>query len=66
MNIADEFIQNTWYVGAWSHEVNRTPMQRWILGEPVVFYRSAKGTPVAFEDACCHPRVAAVDQDGDR
>ena len=54
MNIADEFIQNAWYVGAWSHEVNRTPMQRWILGEPVVFYRTTAGAAVALDDRCPH------------
>ncbi len=29
-------------------------MARTILGEPVVLYRRADGTPVALEDRCCH------------
>ena len=37
MNLASEFVPDAWYVGAWSHEVGRQPLQRWMLGEPVVF-----------------------------
>jgi vanillate O-demethylase monooxygenase subunit len=49
------FLRNCWYVGAWGHEVTRqTMLRRTLLGDPVVFYRTEDGTPVALEDRCCH------------
>ena len=49
------FIRNAWYVGAWDHEVGRQSLlRRTLLDEPVVFYRTEGGTPVALEDRCCH------------
>ncbi len=48
------FLQNAWYVAAWDREIGRTPFARTILGEPIVLYRKADGTPVALEDRCCH------------
>ena len=48
------FMRNCWYVAAFDHEVADQPFARTLLGEPVVLYRTADGTPVAFEDACCH------------
>ena len=48
------FMRNCWYVGAWDHELEDGPLGRILLGEPVVFYRKADGTPVALEDRCCH------------
>jgi len=34
------FVKNAWYVAGWSHEVGRTPLERWITNEPVVLYRT--------------------------
>jgi vanillate O-demethylase monooxygenase subunit len=48
------FVRNTWYVAAWDHEVGRALLARTLLGVPVVLFRSEDGTPVAFEDRCCH------------
>ena len=48
------FLRNCWYAAAFDHEVADGPFARTLLGEPVVLYRTADGTPVAFEDACCH------------
>ena len=48
------FLRNYWYVAATPNEVGTTPLARTLLGEPVVFYRTTDGTPVAFEDRCCH------------
>ncbi|HVL36423.1 MAG TPA: aromatic ring-hydroxylating dioxygenase subunit alpha [Burkholderiales bacterium] len=48
------FLRNAWYVAAWDREVARAPVARTLLGEPVVLYRKADGTPVALEDRCCH------------
>ncbi len=46
--------KNQWYLAAWSSEVTRIPMERWILDEPVAFYRREDGTPVAVEGRCPH------------
>ena len=49
------FIRNAWYVGAWDHEIGRQNLlRRTLLDQPVVFYRTEGGTPVALEDRCCH------------
>ena len=39
--------RNQWYIAAWSHEVTRQPMERWILNLPVAFYRTEGGEAVA-------------------
>jgi vanillate O-demethylase monooxygenase subunit len=51
------FLKNYWYVAAWDHELKNAPLGRTFLGEPVVMYRAKDGTPVAFEDRCCHRRA---------
>ncbi len=51
------FLRNYWYVAAWDHEVGREPLGRTFLGDPVVMFRKLDGTPVAFEDRCCHRRA---------
>ena len=48
------FLKNYWYCAAWAEEIGATPLARTILGEPIVFYRTGDGAPVAFEDRCCH------------
>ncbi|MEK6439390.1 aromatic ring-hydroxylating dioxygenase subunit alpha [Pseudonocardia sp. T1-2H] len=47
-------VKNGWYMGAWSDEVGRTLLQRWILGRPVCFYRRLDGSVTAIEDRCPH------------
>lgn len=49
-------VMNGWYIGAWSDEVGRTLMQRWICGQPVCFYRLSDGSVNAIEDRCPHRR----------
>ena len=51
---ATVFLRNHWYIAAMPNEVGRELMQRWILGEPVLLYRTGDGTPVAMQDACPH------------
>ena len=51
------FIKNAWYVAAWDHEVGRALMPTTILGEEIVLYRKADGTPVALENACPHRKL---------
>ncbi|MHA1108783.1 MAG: Rieske 2Fe-2S domain-containing protein, partial [Alphaproteobacteria bacterium] len=49
------FLRNFWYVAAGDQEVQRQNLfRRTILDEPVVFYRTEEGAPVALEDRCCH------------
>lgn len=48
------FLKNYWYVAARIEEINRTPLSRTILGEPIVLFRREDGTPVALEDRCIH------------
>ena len=48
------FLRNYWYVAASDSEVGRQPLRRIILGEPIVFFRTEDGKPVAFEDRCAH------------
>ena len=45
---------NQWYVAAYSHEVTRKPLHRWLLDKPVVLYRTESGEPVALFDRCPH------------
>jgi phenylpropionate dioxygenase-like ring-hydroxylating dioxygenase large terminal subunit len=46
--------RNQWYVAAWSSDITREPIERWILNEPVAFYRKQDGTPVALDGRCPH------------
>jgi vanillate O-demethylase monooxygenase subunit len=48
------FLRNYWYVAASDSEIGRKPLPRMILGEPVVFFRTEDGKPIAFEDRCAH------------
>jgi phenylpropionate dioxygenase-like ring-hydroxylating dioxygenase large terminal subunit len=48
------FLRNYWYVAATDAEIGRKPLPRTILGEPIVFFRTEDGTPVAMEDRCAH------------
>ena len=50
-------LRNQWYCAAFGHELKQAPMGRMLLSEPVAIYRKADGTPVAFEDRCCHRRA---------
>jgi vanillate O-demethylase monooxygenase subunit len=50
----NQWIKNAWYVAAWGDEINRKPLRRIILEQPVVLYRTEDGKPVALEDRCCH------------
>src|SRR4029450_2748036 len=49
-------VENGWYLGAFSDEVGRTLLQRWILNRPVCFYRLSDGSANAIEDRCPHRR----------
>lgn len=51
------FIKNAWYVAARPEEIGRTPLRRLICNEPIVFYRTRSGDPVALADRCIHRRM---------
>jgi phenylpropionate dioxygenase-like ring-hydroxylating dioxygenase large terminal subunit len=53
-------LKNVWYVAAWSDEITATPRKRLILEQPIVFYRTADGIPVALTNTCPH-RFAPLD-----
>jgi vanillate O-demethylase monooxygenase subunit len=52
-----EALMNQWYAAAFGHELKNAPLGRMFANEPVVLYRTSDGTPVAFEDRCCHRRA---------
>jgi phenylpropionate dioxygenase-like ring-hydroxylating dioxygenase large terminal subunit len=49
-----QFLKNSWYVAAWSEEVERSPLGRTILNMPIVLFRTSNGDPVALHDVCPH------------
>ncbi len=48
------YLTNRWYAAAWTEEIGDAPLARTIMDEPIVFYRTAGGVPVALADRCCH------------
>lgn len=46
--------RNHWYVAAWSKDIGRDPQERWIMDEPVAFYRTEAGSAVAVDGRCPH------------
>jgi phenylpropionate dioxygenase-like ring-hydroxylating dioxygenase large terminal subunit len=49
------FIRNAWYVVAWDLEVLADNiLERTVLGESVIIYRTSDGKPVVMENRCCH------------
>lgn len=51
------FLTNCWYVAAWSRDVGRELKAETLLGERIVLFRRADGSPVALEDACPHRKL---------
>ncbi len=48
------YLRDQWYVAALSHELDRKPFSRQILGEHVALFRSESGRVVALADQCPH------------
>lgn len=69
MTQSTTLVKNGWYQGAWSDEIGRTLMQRWIVGRPVCFYRLRDGSVTALEDRCPHRKfplsLGRLDPDAD-
>lgn len=52
---AEPVLKDAWYVCAYTSELEEKEMvPTTLLGEPVVIYRKADGTPAALEDRCVH------------
>lgn len=51
------YPRNAWYPIAWTHEIGRSLFARSVLDEPVVFYRTQAGAPVALTNRCVHRRA---------
>jgi vanillate O-demethylase monooxygenase subunit len=49
------FLRNCWYAAGWSRDFAPEALGAvTILGEPIVIYRQADGSPVALQNRCCH------------
>jgi phenylpropionate dioxygenase-like ring-hydroxylating dioxygenase large terminal subunit len=51
------YLRKCWYVAGRSKDYERALKPQMLLGEEIVFYRQADGTPVALEDACPHRKL---------
>ena len=51
------FLRNCWYVAGWSKDYAQSLNAQTLLGENIVFFRQADGTPKALEDACPHRKL---------
>jgi phenylpropionate dioxygenase-like ring-hydroxylating dioxygenase large terminal subunit len=51
---ARNYPYNCWWVAAFSDEVGRSLLGRWLLDTPVLLYRREDGTVAAIEDRCPH------------
>lgn len=49
-----QYLTDTWYAAAFSHEVTRTPLVRTLLERPIVLFRTESGQAVALNDRCPH------------
>ncbi len=54
LNLAQPYPFDQWWIGAYSSEVGRALLDRRILGEPVLMYRTQAGEPVALAGLCPH------------
>ena len=48
------WLKNTWYVAAFEHELEETTVNRKLLGENVIIYRTSNGELTALQDLCPH------------
>lgn len=51
------FPRNHWYVAGHGRDLGRELTSRWILGDPICFYRREDGAPVALVDRCIHRQM---------
>ncbi|HTU12085.1 MAG TPA: aromatic ring-hydroxylating dioxygenase subunit alpha [Allosphingosinicella sp.] len=48
------YLEDAWYMAAWSHEVGGALLRRRLLGEPILLYRLEDGSATALTDRCPH------------
>ena len=63
----DRALRNAWYMAGWADEIGPAGLVREILGQRLLLYRLADGSPAALRDRCPH-RFAPLslgEQDGD-
>ncbi len=48
------FLRNIWYVAGHAEDIDKEPVGRTFLNEPVVMYRTESGKAVALDDRCPH------------
>src|SRR5438128_824371 len=51
------FPRNQWYVAGHAGDFGRGLQRRWLLDEPVCFYRREDGVAVALADRCIHRQM---------
>jgi len=55
---ADVLVKNAWYVAGLAHEFQVQRLQGQVIAEkPLVMWRTATGSVVAFDERCCHKRM---------
>ena len=55
---ADVLVKNAWYVAGLSHEFAPQQLQGQVIAEkPLVLWRTAEGSVVAFDERCDHKRM---------
>jgi vanillate O-demethylase monooxygenase subunit len=54
LEVSQPYPHNQWYVAAYAHEVSRTIMERTLLDQPVIFFRTEPGEAVAMQGLCPH------------
>lgn len=54
LDLAQPWPNNQWWVAANAAEIGQTPIERTLLGEPVVLFRTEAGEPVAMSGICPH------------
>ena len=52
-----DFMRNGWYVACWESDLTDRPLERTIIGEPVVLFRGTDGAIGALRDRCPHRGV---------
>jgi phenylpropionate dioxygenase-like ring-hydroxylating dioxygenase large terminal subunit len=55
--VGSMLLYNHWYVAAWSSEIERKPLARTLLNDPVVLYRTEDNRVIAMEDRCPHRQL---------
>lgn len=54
LHASQPWPRNQWWVAANAHELGQQPLERTLLGEPVLLFRSEAGEPVAMSGLCPH------------